>query len=233
MSHDAINERFFSTLIAGDRNGARKGVLDAYAAGFTPRDLYTELYWPTFQMLDKLHRADQLSKMSFHMASRLLRVLVDQTAAKLEPQATLSRRVLCFCGATEGEELGAQMAVDLLEAAGFSVTFGGGGVAADEIMALAQEQQPDVLLMFASAASDLPGIRVMIEQIRDNGACEGLQFAVGAGVFTRAEGLAEEMGADIWADSPIDMVDALVSEPTKRSSPSQRNMSKLRRSRAA
>lgn len=228
MSFDALNERFFETLITGDRPAARQVILDAYANGYTPTDLYTEVFWPTYQMIDKLHRADQLSNLSQHMASRLLRVLVDQTASRLQQATPKGKRVMCFCGPTEADEMGAQMAVDLLESSGFSVGFGGGGVANDEIMNVVQETQPDVLLMFASAPGDLPNIRELIDQLRENGACPNLQIAVGAGVFARAEGLAEEMGADLWADSPMEMVDTLISEPGRRADESQRTFGRVR-----
>jgi MerR family transcriptional regulator, light-induced transcriptional regulator len=39
---------------------------------------------------------------------------------------------------------------------------------------------------------------------------------VGGGVFNRADGLAEEMGADLWAYSPADVVDLLTNDPVGR-----------------
>jgi methanogenic corrinoid protein MtbC1 len=229
MSHDSLIERFFETLITGNRPAARKIVLDAYSSGYSPADLYTEIFWPTYQLIDRMFRNDQLSLLSHHMSTRLLRTLVDQTASMLPQREALGRRVLCFCGPTEADEMGAQMAVDLLESQGFSVTFGGGGIANDEILPLVQESQPDVLLLFASAPQDLPNVRTLIDHIREIGACPSLQIAVGAGVFARAEGLAEEMGADLWADSPMEMVDALISEPNRRSDSSSRSFGKQRR----
>ncbi|CAN5807638.1 hypothetical protein BH11PLA1_BH11PLA1_17980 [soil metagenome] len=233
MPYDAITERFFETLITGNRPGARKVILEAYAAGYTPTDLYTELFWPTYQMIEKLHRSDQLSNLSHHLATRLLRVLVDQSAAKLHQGAPRDRRTLCFCGPSESDEMGAQMAVDLLEASGFDVTFAGGGIAGDEIMSMVQEVHPDILLVFASAPADLPSVRIIIDQIRENGACPNMQIAVGAGVFSRATGLAEEIGADVWADSPMEMVDTLISEPTRRAEASERTLNKVKRAKKA
>jgi hypothetical protein len=36
-----------------------------------------------------------------------------------------------------------------------------------------------------------------------------MQIVVGGGVFNRAEGLAEEIGADAWASSPTELVECL------------------------
>ncbi|MCU0689508.1 MAG: hypothetical protein MUE97_07195 [Phycisphaerales bacterium] len=234
MAHDQLIEKFFETLITGNRPRAR-AMVNGLAAdhGWSSRQIITDLFWPTYELIDRLYRADQLSKLSHHTATRLLRVLVDQNALSLERSECSNRRVMAFCGPQEADEMGAQMAVDLLEASGFTVTFGGGGIANDEILAMANDAKPDIILVFASAASDLPNIRILIDTIRGVDACPNVQFAVGAGVFNRAEGLAEEIGADVWATGPMEMVDVLVAQPTRRSPSAARTAARRAARRAA
>lgn len=229
MNHDGLIEQFFETLITGDRQAARTLVLRAIECGHTPEDLITEIFWPTYETVERLHRSDQLTSLAHHLATRLLRVLVDQAAAKIVAKPSREKRVLAFCGPTDADEMGAQMAVDLLESQGFHVTFAGGGIANDEILGQVNESQPDILLMFASAPSDLPNIRALIDSVREIGACATMQIAVGGGVFNRAEGLAEEIGADLWAKDPLEMVDRLVTEPARRAEANQRTVGKSRR----
>jgi methanogenic corrinoid protein MtbC1 len=166
-------------------------------------------------------------------------MLVDQGAARLTVPQVRTKTLFAACGPSEGEELAAQMAVDLLESNGFNVTFTGGGIPADEILAQVQSRQPDVLLLFASAASDLPGIRSIIDTLKEIGACHETKIVVGGGVFNRADGLAEEIGADMWAYSPADLVDLLVTsaheeaiEHTRRAAPTAA-ASRKKRGRAA
>ncbi len=228
MSFEQTQSRFFETLVAGDRPAARAQILSLVQQGLSPQQLITEIFWPTYQTIDRLHRADQLTTLAHHLAMRLLRVLVDQNAARMALQPANGRAVYVFCGATEGDELGAQMAVDLLEAHGFQTHFAGGGIAADEILGLVNERKPDVLLMFASAPTDLPIIRQLVDTITEIGACEKLQVAVGGGVFNRAEGLAEEIGADLWANDPLEMAQVLIEEPERRATADQRTVGKSR-----
>ena len=190
-----------------------------------PLNLITDLLWPTHQQIEKLYKQDQLSRMCHHMAVRLLRQIIDQNSAQLTFDYSRQKSILVFCGPSENEELGAQMAVDVLEASGFEVRFGGGGVAADEIMGRVNEDAPSILLMFCSAPQDLPEIRGMIDQLREIGAANGTQIAVGGGVFNRAEGLAEEIGADLWACSPMEMAQTLIEEPEppRRAEPAARS----------
>jgi methanogenic corrinoid protein MtbC1 len=233
MNKEVLIEQFFETLINGDRPAARALVRKAAESGISAARLINDLFWPTYEQIEKLHRQDQLTGMSHHLATRLLRTLVDQNAANLPTVKTRGRTVFAVCGPAEGDELGAQMAVDLLEAGGYIVSFAGGGLPPDEIMAQVHENRPDVLLMFASAPGDLPTIRQTIDTLHEIGACPKTQIVVGGGVFNRAEGLAEEIGADLWATSPMELVHLMVAEPEHRATDEQRTVGRKRRAKAA
>ena len=239
MVSEQVVDRFFEALTTGDRPAARKVVQELRGGSgggsgkLSPERMISELFWPVYQQIDQLFRTDQLNCLNHHMAVRLLRVLVDQNAGQLQASASRGRSIFAVCGPQESEELGAQMALDMLEGAGFNVTFGGGGIANDEILARVNEYKPDVLLMFCSAAADLPNIRVLIDTIREIGSAPEMQIAVGGGVFNRAEGLAEEIGADTWATSPMEIVETLVSDPSRRAVATQRTVGRTRRKRDA
>ncbi len=225
-------ERFFEIITTGDRVAARMTVNRMQDDGVPPEDIVLELFWPTMEMVEKFYRNDQMTTLAHHYAVRLLRVLVDQAAARFRMEPLLGKRVLAFCGNHEPEELAAQMAVDLLEMSGFDVKFAGGGVAGDEILAQVHESKPDVLLMFASSPEDLPEIRNIIDTIREIGASAHTQIAVGGGVFNRAEGLAEEIGADTWATDLLELVHTLIEEPARRADADQRTVGRKRRAAA-
>lgn len=210
VDREVIIERFFDTLINGDRPAARRFVQDELGRGEPASRVISDLLWPTYELIERLYRSDHLSKLSYHFSTRLLRVLVDQVGGRLEFAPSNGQTVFISCGAAESDELGAQMAVDLLETAGYAVTFAGGGLPSDEIRAQVHERQPNILLMFASGPTDLPGIREIIDTMNEIGACRKVRIAVGGGVFNRADGLAEEIGAHIWANSPMEMVEILL-----------------------
>jgi methanogenic corrinoid protein MtbC1 len=234
MNAETLTIRLFEALIDGDRRGARSIVQNQVEAGVSAESLFVDLLWPAHEMIERLFRSDQLSVMAHNMATRLLRVLVDQAASDLiNSDAIPMRRVLAMCGPNEQSELGAQIAVDLLEASGMEVCFAGGGVANDEVLARVNETQPDVLVWFSSVPTDLPAIRQMIDNLHEIGACPTIQIAVGGGVFSRAEGLAEEIGADIWADHPLEMVESLVHDAAHRAPTNQRTVGKIKRYRNA
>lgn len=233
VSQDILIERLFESLINGDRQQARSIVAETTSKGADPEMVVTDLFWPTYERVTRLFRADQLTTVAHHMATRLLRVLVDQAALEFKQSPKKGRSVFAMCGPNDADELGAQMAVDLLEADGFDIAFSGGGIANDEALAQIQERRPDVLLIFASAPADLPNIRALIDTIQEIGACKGVQVVVGGGVFNRADGLAEEIGADLWASTPSELVTVMNENPEQRAAADQRTVGRHKRRRVA
>ncbi len=223
MSYIELSEKLLEALIDGDRIVSRAIVEEALTIG-SAEDIVAELYWPTHETIEKLFREDQLSTMGHHLATRLLRTLVDQASQHYIYQPSNGRTVFAVCGPNEADELAGQIAADFLEREGYSIRYAGGGIAGDEILEMVQNSQPDVLLLFASAASDLPAARALIDQLGEIGACRKTQIVVGGGVFNRAEGLAEEIGADLWAEDPCELCEVMMKQATRRAEPEQRTV---------
>ena len=230
LNEEILIEHLFATLISGNRHEARTLAREILREGVSPEELTHDVYWPVLEMITKLYRADQLTCLAHHYATRMLRCLVDQAQTGYTQQSRRNTKVLMFCGPGETDELAAQVVADLAEADGYEIYFGGGGIANDEILGEVGEQRPDILLMFSSAPSDAPNIRQLIDKIRGVDACPDLQIVVGGGVFNRAEGLAEEIGADLWAKSPRELLDKLVAQRDRRATPEQRTVGRTRRS---
>lgn len=231
MGQDILVARLLEVLVSGDRPGARRIVQETIDHAVPPATLLNDLFWPTQETIDKLYRSDQITQVSYHLATRLLRTLVDQAASRLDIQPIKSRSIFAVSGPSPNEELAAQIATDLLEAAGCSVAFAGGGIPADEIMSQVHERHPDVLLIFAASPSDLPGIREVIGMLKQIGASGTTRIIVGGGVFNRAEGLAEEIGIDNWGETPAEIVEIITSGQLyrERTLPIEKPVVKVRR----
>ena len=214
MHLESTIEQLFQHLISGDRRRVNAFVATLTAQNIPAERLANDVYWPIHEMLVKLFKHGQLSKLSYNYATRALRQVAHQGAAAYTRVERTAGRVLMLCGPTEGEELGAQLAVDLLEAAGYEVFFGGAGIANDEVLEELGNTKAQTLLLWASAASDAPAIRALIDEIREIGGHPNLRIVCGGGVFNRALGLAEEIGADVSATTPAALVAALTSATT-------------------
>ncbi|MSR41898.1 MAG: cobalamin B12-binding domain-containing protein [Phycisphaerales bacterium] len=216
MNTERIIEQLHSHLVSGERRGARRFVNSLYTNGANAETLAKDVFWPLLEMTSTLFRKDQMTTLAHQYSTRMLRMLVDQAQARYEEKTLRGRSICIFCGPNETEELAGQMVADLLEADGYDVTFAGGGVANDDISEELANRQPDVLLLFASSAKDAPMIRELIDSIREKNAHPSMQIVVGGGIFNRAPGLAEEIGADVSAKGPADLLQTLVQEKSVR-----------------
>ena len=222
-------EPLLTGLASGDRLEVRqcmRMILDAQPNG---EDIVEQILWPALCKVQQLHRDDEMSQLSFQYASRLLAQIVHQMQQHYDPAAFNGLRVLLVAGDNFGDELAGQLACDLLEAGGYEVLYCGGGVANDEIVAELANRDIDRLVVFGADPRTLPATRQLIDRLHDIGACPRLQIIVGGGVFNRAEGLAEEIGADVWTDDPVDLVRIMVECPDDRMTHDQRTVGKRRK----
>jgi methanogenic corrinoid protein MtbC1 len=226
---NVLQERFFTSLISGDRETARAVVDEALQADVPASKILSHLFWPTLEQFQNLHRNDQLSPLAHNFATRLLRQLVDQMQLRLEQSPRLGQTVLIVSGQEQSEELSAQMSADLLEAQGYTVFYAGGGIANDEIVEQLTELKADKLVIFGAVSSTVPATRVLIDRMQDIGANKQVQVIVGGGIFNRADGLAEEIGADLWANDPSELAEKMQTQPQRRMAPDQRTVGRKRR----
>lgn len=233
QSLSQLTQRYVEPLLAGDRAACRSFIENALASGHTAFDLLTRLVWPTMERLQELYRDDRVSTGSLNMATRLNRSITEQLTARLPRNPSNGRKVLIFCGHAEPEELGGQMCADLFESDGWTVKFAGGGVPEDEVLHLIGDVRPDVLLMFATLPSAVPSVRKLIDYLRDVNSCPDMQVMCCGGIYKRAEGLAEEIGADLYAADAHEAVQVASEHPARRASVDQQTVGRMRRIRKA
>lgn len=220
-------------LLAGDRQAVRAMIEQVLSSGMQPGTLLAELVWTTMETIQALYKEDTITQMQLNLATRLNRQICDQLAAKLPMNPSNDRKVLIFCGDAEPEELGGQITADLFESAGYTVRFGGGGVPNDEILKLIGEFRPDLLVMFATLPSGVPNVRKLIDYLRDINSCPNMQIMCAGGVYKRAEGLADEIGADLYASDAAKAVEVAQTHPTRRHNIEQQTVGRMRRIKKA
>jgi len=201
MDKDTILQRYLSALLDGDRPRSRSTIEEAMQKGIPAYSVYTEIIWPVMLEVETLLRSDKTTAVCEHLATRINRTIVDQLQNKLPRRPVTGKKILVCCAPGELHELGAQMTADLFESAGWEVRFVGGGLTNDDILAFSNEYAPEILLIYGTAPRQAPDVRRLIDTIRDVNAHPNMKIMVSGGVFNRAEGLWEEIGADLFAES--------------------------------
>jgi methanogenic corrinoid protein MtbC1 len=189
--------RYMQPLLAGRRAECVSLISHAMNEGWSPHDLIADVVWPSMTQVERLYRDDRINSAIENMACRINRMVSSQLQPHMPKAAPNGKRALISCAADPREELGGQMVADLFQADGWDVYFIGGGVPDDEILSLVGELRPDVFVIYGAKPGDVPATRRLIELIREVGVGATMNVVVSGGVFNRAEGLWQEVGADV------------------------------------
>lgn len=226
-----LAKSYLDLLLAGDRLATRDTVATAIEQGSNPRDLLIELVWPTMERLQELYRDDRICITQLNLATRLNRSITDQLTGLLDLKPSNNRTVLILCGDDEPEELGGQICADLFEAEGYTVRFAGGGLPNDEVLKLIGELRPNLLVFFGTLPSGMPEVRKLIDYLREVNSCPEMQVMCCGGIYRRAEGLAEEIGADLYAADGAAAVQVALANPKRKATVDQQTVGRTRRIR--
>jgi methanogenic corrinoid protein MtbC1 len=193
--------RYLEPLLRGDRKACRIVIEEILQSGIPANSVYVHVIWPIMIEIERLLRTDKITKTQEHLATRINRTIVDQLQNKLPRRPEKNKKIVVCCAANELQELGAQMMVDLFECNGWEVRFLGGGLTNDDILAFVNDYAPDILLIYGTTPKQAPDIRQLIDTIKTVNAWPHLRTMVSGGLFNRAEGLWEEIGADLFAST--------------------------------
>ena len=204
MVKENILARYLKPLLSGDRKACRCVIEEALQSGIPANSVYINIIWPIMVEIEKLLRQDKITPVQEHLATRVNRTIVDQLQNKLPRRPWKNKKMAVCCAQDELQELGAQMMTDLFESNGWDVRFLGGGLTNDDILAFINEYSPSILLIYGTAPKQAPDVRRLIDTIKSVNAWPDMRIMVSGGLFNRAEGLWQEMEADLYAATAVD-----------------------------
>jgi len=211
MDFDRFRTKYLERLLQGDRIGCRQVLVESLQTGTPANIIYTDLFWEIMSEIDRLYRNHSIDRITEQMATRINRTLVDQLQSKLPRSEPRNLKMIITCADNEPEELGAQMCADLFESDGWEVKFVGGAIPCDEIVNMVGTFRPDILFIYGTKPSDAPGVRSLMDTLRNIQACPKMRIMLSGGVFNRAEGLWEEIGADLFAATAKEALEVALS----------------------
>jgi methanogenic corrinoid protein MtbC1 len=206
MVKEKVLERYLKALLTGDRNQCRTVIEESLQSGIPAHQVYMNIIWPIMTEIDKLHREDRIDSAQEALASRINRSIVNQLQNKLPRRPSKQKKVVIVTENSDKAELGGQMVNDLFESDGWEARFLGGSVSNDDVLSFIHGYSPDILVLYGFNGSDAPNVRALIDTIRNVNAFPEMRIMLSGGVFSRAEGLWEEIGADLYAETAAEAV---------------------------
>ena len=233
MIKENVLERYLNALLKGDRKQCRAVIEETLQCGIPTNSVYIDVIWPVMVEIEALFRSDRIIAVQEHLATRINRTIVDQLQNKLPRRPIKGKKVAICCAPQELQELGAQMTADLFESDGWEVKFLGGGLTNDDILVFINEYAPDLLLIYGTAPKQAPDVRRLIDTIRAINAWPSMRIMLSGGIFNRADGLWEEIGADLFASTAVDAVQAASQDKPSEPKPDTANHRRKRRQKVA
>jgi methanogenic corrinoid protein MtbC1 len=212
MVEELVLEKYLRALLSGDRVSCRLVIEETLKNGIPAHQVYVEIIWPIMVEIDRLYREGSIDSAQEAFASRINRTIVNQLQNKLPRRHEKFKKIVICTADNEQAELGGQMITDLFESDGWETRFLGGTVSNDDILAFIHNYHPDILLLYGMNGSDAPAIRQLIDTIREINAWPNMRIMLSGGVFNRAEGLWEEIGADLYAENASQAVEVADSD---------------------
>jgi methanogenic corrinoid protein MtbC1 len=233
MVNEQLIARYLKSLLTGDRNECRVVIEEVLRSGVPAHQVYMDIIWPIMTEIDKLYRDDQIDSAQEAFASRINRTIINQLQNKLPRRAEKNKRVVIVTASSDKAELGGQMMNDLFESDGWDTRFLGGTAGNEDVMTFIHGYAPDILLLYGFNGEDAPAVRALIDTIRGVNAFPEMRIMLSGGVFSRAEGLWEEIGADLYAETAADAVMMAQVPPEKVPTPTRTIKSRTRGKEAA
>jgi methanogenic corrinoid protein MtbC1 len=212
MVKEEMLARYLEPLLRGDRKGCRAVIEEAMQSGIPANSVYVHIIWPVMVEIENLLREEKITIIEEHLATRVNRTIVDQLQNKLPRRPGKNKKVVVCCAPDELQELGAQMMTDLFESDGWEVRFLGGGLTNDDILSFINDYGPDILLIYGTSPRQAPSVRRLIDTIKSVNAWPNMRILVSGGLFNRADGLWQEMEADLYAENAVEALQVASSD---------------------
>ncbi len=201
----ALMGRYLAAQLAGDRREALRLLVDeGLLRGIPLQDLHLKVIQQAQYEIGRLWQENRISVAQEHLATAISQLALSHLYRHLPRDPPNGKVVMLSCVEGELHEVGARMASDFLEMAGFDVRFLGANVPTSHLARMVREQTPHLLALSVTMTYHLPSLRTAVDQIR--ALCPRLPIAVGGLAFTWAPGLAEELNVSFHGRDARELV---------------------------
>jgi methanogenic corrinoid protein MtbC1 len=202
---DEHRSSFLDALLARDSARARRVIEDALEDGLPIPDIYLGVLDPALREVGHRWAMGQLNVAEEHYATAVAQSILDGLGRRLRRPPKDGRLAVVSGTPQEQHALGTRVVSDFLETDGWEVLLLGSGAPADDVAALVESEQPDLVALSTATAGVIDGVVELL------GALRGLRprpcIVAGGQVWTaETSPTAIEFGADFVVQDPRELV---------------------------
>ena len=163
---DALLRCYLNAQMAGDRREALRLVVeDGIEAGISARDLLLGVVQPAQYEVGRLWQQNVISVAQEHLATAISQFVLSNLYTHLPREASNGRRVVLACVQGEHHEMGARVAADFLEMAGFDVQYLGANVPTADLVKLVVANPPAFVALSATMPANLAAMQDAVRRL--------------------------------------------------------------------
>ncbi len=200
-----LREQYVAAQLAGNRREALRLLVDeGLLRGVPLQTLHLEVIQQAQYEIGRLWQENLISVAQEHLATSISQLALAHLYRHLPRDAENGKVVMVSCVQDELHELGARMASDFLEMAGFDVRFLGANVPPEHLARMVREVRPDLLALSVTMTYHLPQLREAVKHARQ--ALPGLPIAVGGLAFRWAPELEKDLDITFFGRDARELV---------------------------
>lgn len=197
--HGALARQYLDAVLAGDRPGANRCIMEAFSRGVPIREIYLDVLQPVQYEIGRLWQTNRISVAQEHFASGVTQMIMSQLYyPHISSADRTGKTMVAICVSGELHEIGIRMVADLFELAGWEVFLLGANMPAYDIVESLRQHNADLLGISAAMASSVNKVKQLVELVRSSDAAT-VPIIVGGFAFNRDEQLWRLVGADLYA----------------------------------
>jgi methanogenic corrinoid protein MtbC1 len=202
-----LQARYLAAQLSGDRREALRLLVDeGLLRGVPLQDIHLKIIQPSQYEIGRLWQENRISVAQEHLATAISQLALSHLYRHLPRDPSNGKIVMVSCVEGEMHEVGARMASDFLEMAGFDVRFLGANVPTAHLMRMVREQTPHLLALSVTMTYHLPALRSAVKEVRT--VFPRLHIAVGGLAFSWAPGLESDLNVSFHGRDARELVAA-------------------------
>jgi methanogenic corrinoid protein MtbC1 len=204
---EVLRQGYLRAQLAGNRREALRLIVDeGLLRGLSIPTLHLDIIQSAQVEIGRLWQENHISVAQEHLATAISQLALSHLYRHLPRDPANGRTVMLSCVEGELHELGARIASDFLEMAGFEVRFLGANVPAEHLAREVRDSKPDLLALSVTMSYHVPALRKAVTAVRE--VAPLLPMAVGGLAFTWAPGVEAELGVPFFGKDARELVAA-------------------------
>ena len=182
----SLTERYVAAQLAGDRRAALALIDEGLDGGLSAAELQLEVVQPAQYEIGRLWQENRITVAQEHLATAISLLVRAPHPRPGRRAASTATGGLVAGGAGARHDMGARVAADHLEMAGYAVQYLGANVPTTDLVAMVRQHPPDLLALSASMPAHLPAVKDAVTRVcaaTDN----GVPIALGGRAFAGSE----------------------------------------------